>query len=447
MPVSKNALYYGQNIAGITLDDLINKIILSSMSDGVLVIGFDGRIVFINPAAADLLNISEREAIQKNYTDLFLSESRNDPFNDVLFDGIQNRETRAYCEVPFFRSDGKLLDLALTSSFLRNADMLEEGQGIVVVFKDITESRALELARQRVLDHLSHELKTPLSIMKATLKRAIVPEKRELGERLEQNLKRLQDIQLAVEDIVQKKPVQEGDHRDIWLMQMHSVLDTVAEEDETCGPVIEVIRNRMSFFFPEQHNEKPRLVDISEELFGAVDRARSESSHRALTLRLHIEDDQSLVFIDPQALDKTFTALIKNAIEATPDGGSIDIASRSTDSRTIVTIKDTGIGITPQSQSQIFGGFYHARETILYSTKKPYDFGAGGKGLELLRLMMFAEACRFGIQCESKRCVFLADESILCPGSVEACIHVQNADECEKAGGTVFTLKFDGSKP
>ena len=88
MPGPKNALNYGQNTAGIALDDRINKIILSSMSDGVLVIGFDGRIAFINPAAAGLLNINEHEAMKKNYTDLFLSESRNDPFNDVLFDGI-----------------------------------------------------------------------------------------------------------------------------------------------------------------------------------------------------------------------------------------------------------------------------------------------------------------------------------------------------------------------
>jgi len=81
-----------------------------------------------------------------------------------------------------------------------------------------------------------------------------------------------------------------------------------------------------------------------------------------------------------------------------------------------MTVKDTGVGITQESQSQIFGGFYHAKETDLYSTKKPFDFDAGGKGLELLRVKIFEEVYQFKTECESTRCGYIPGESDLCPG-------------------------------
>jgi hypothetical protein len=103
---------------------------------------------------------------------------------------------------------------------------------------------------------------------------------------------------------------------------------------------------------------------------------------------------------------------------------------------------ETYVGITTESLRQIFGGFYHARDTDLYTTKKPFDFGAGGKGLDLLRLKILSKAYSFQIECESVRCRFIPLESDLCPGTVEACGHVQNAEECARTGGATFRLIF-----
>jgi two-component system phosphate regulon sensor histidine kinase PhoR len=410
------------------------------MNDGVLVIGFDGRIVFANGAANDLLCIGKSEMAEKSYTELFMSESENDAFNDIIFNGIQDRETRVYCEVPFRRSDGKLVELAVTSSFLRNKVKSEQDEGIVVVFKDITESKALDRARQRILDHLSHELRTPLTIINATLKRVIDPENARFGDRIEQNLKRLQDIQLAVNDIVNRKQALEEVHFGTWIKQVQHLFDIIAEENGECASFINTVKNEITGLFGE-HYSSSQSIDLSEEIVKAVEQSRRSAAHRQVLLNTEIKNGLR-VWIDPEALNKILMTPVKNAIEATPDGGEIILSLTQAEAYILLSVRDTGIGITPESQAQIFGGFYHARDTNLYSTKKPYDFGAGGKGLELLRLKIFADLYQFTIECESKRCVFIPDESQLCPGSIEACPHVKDGGECAKTGGTTFRLKF-----
>jgi two-component system phosphate regulon sensor histidine kinase PhoR len=420
--------------------DPYTAIILDSMNDGVLVIDFNGRVVFANKAANGLLCIGEPEMAEKNYIELFMSETENDAFNDILFNGIQDRETRVYCEVPFRRSDGKLVELAVTSSFLRNEVKSEQNDGIVVVFKDITESKALDRARQRILDHLSHELRTPLTIIKATLKRVISPENLKFGERIEQNLNRLQNIQLAVDEIVHRKKAVEEVKFDIWIKQLYCLLDIIAEENGEYASSINKVKTEITMLFGE-HYSCSESINLSTEVINIVEQTRESVSHRKVSLDTEIKSDSN-IYIDPEVLKKILITIIKNAIESTPDGGGIIISLAQTDTHILFNVKDSGIGITPESQAYIFNGFYHARDTDLYSTKKPYDFGAGGKGLELLRLKIFADLYQFTVDCESRRCIYIPEESQLCPGSIEACSYVRDAGECARAGGTTFRLKF-----
>jgi two-component system phosphate regulon sensor histidine kinase PhoR len=420
------------------MDNTITDTILESMNDGVLVIDFKGRVVFANRAAGDLLHLELYKLAEKSYTELFMSEMENDAFNDILFNGIQKHETRVYCEVPFRRSDGKLIEMAVTTSFLLN-----KPEGIVVVFKDITESKSLDRARQRVLDHLSHELRTPLMIIKATLKSIATPEKAQLKERMEHNLQRLQDIQLAVDDIVNRKNVVEEVSLGIWIKQVEYLLDIIAEGKIEYAPAVNTIKQEITKLFGKRYSSS-QLINLTGEVEKAAENARGAAGRRQIDLCTEISGSSS-VWIDPEVLRKTLSAPIKNAIEATPDGGRIVISLIETDAGIIFSVRDTGIGITPGSLSQIFGGFYHACETDLYSTKKPYDFGAGGKGLELLQLKIFSELYQFTIECESRRCIYIPDESMLCTGSIEKCIHVKDAEECANTGGTVFRLKFKKS--
>ena len=388
-----------------SMDETITATILNSMNDGVLVFDLAGSLVYVNDAACAIMLLQKGRATGRTYADLFMGEAANDGFNDILLSGIQDGEIHLYREVPFKRTDGKNIELAVTTSILRNgSEAGSKGNGIVIVFKDVTEAKALDRARARVIDHLSHELKTPLAVMSATIKILAKGEDSPRIQRIEQNLKRLTDIQQEVEDIVRIGNVR-------W----------------RSGDASKATR--------------PEALAIGSLTHEIVKEAREGAERRSVTLLAAAEADFS-IRIDEDAFRKALGALIKNAIEATPDGGRVDITVRLRGDRVEVAVKDSGIGITEESLREVSGGFYHARDTNLYSTKRPFEFSAGGKGLDLLRLRTLAQTCGFDIECESTRCRFIPGEDEVCPGSVERCIHVASTGECIAAGGTTFRLLF-----
>jgi two-component system phosphate regulon sensor histidine kinase PhoR len=422
------------------MNENISATIIESMSDGLIVLDFHGNIARMNPAASRLLGINWEETKDRTYFQLFMNEPGNDAFNDLLLDGIQHGKTRLYGEVPFRRRDGGFLDLAVTTSFLRAESEKGEKAGIVVVFKDITEFKALDRARQRVLDHLSHELRTPLSIILTALKKVESSRNKKSIERIRRNLQRLQDIQVEVEDIVNQGAFEEKREILPWLEQTLDFVDILEEENSTHTDALQFLKERIGKFFKTRQS-KIEDVNLAEHIQRAVASARELSAHRDVTLSTRIEADAH-IRIDPDVIDKALMSILKNAIENTPDGGDVVIRLSRQPGSVELEIKDSGIGITPESQKHIFGGFYHSLETDLYSTKKPFDFGAGGKGLDLLRLKIYGETYHFQVDCRSTRCQYIPREKDTCPGVIAKCVHVRSKKGCAQSGETMFKLVF-----
>jgi signal transduction histidine kinase len=109
---------------------------------------------------------------------------------------------------------------------------------------------------------------------------------------------------------------------------------------------------------------------------------------------------------------------------------------------TLLQVHDYGVGIPEEAQKRIFEGFFTTRDTMAYSTKTPFDFNAGGKGADLLRMKIFAERYHFQIEMSSKRCLFLPEETDVCPGRISLCPHCSTKEGCHLSGGTVFTIYF-----
>lgn len=418
----------------------ISSAIIESMSDGLIVFNFHGQITRMNPAALELLGIKMEEIKHKTYFQLFMDEPGNDEFNDLILSGIQKGETRLYGEVPFRRKDGCCFDFAVTTSFLRAESTEEEKTGIVVVFKNITEFKALEHARERVLHHLAHELKTPLAVILTSLKRLETSRNERSMERIRRNLERLQDIQMEVEDIVKQGAFAEKPAKPPWLEQILDVVELLEAEGSIHTETLHLFRKRIEDFFTVDKS-KLQNVKVSEHIRKAVASAGRFSSHRSVALLTRIKAHPRIM-IDPDVLDKTLMSLLKNAIENTPDGGEVITSLYRRSGKVVLEIEDSGIGITEQSQKHIFGGFYHSLETDLYSTKKPFGFGAGGKGLDLLRIKIFAEKYQFKVECRSARCQYIPRENDTCPGSIAKCLHVHSKKQCARSGGTVFKLIF-----
>ena len=124
---------------------------------GLLVINPDGEIVTSNNAASNILGYACRMFEGKGWGDLFLEDSRNQAFNQVILDVIQEKKVNLHRRVPYVQPGGRTLQLSITGSFLRENEQIA---GIVLILHDVTELQLLHDREKQVLrekHRLEHE--------------------------------------------------------------------------------------------------------------------------------------------------------------------------------------------------------------------------------------------------------------------------------------------------
>jgi signal transduction histidine kinase len=150
--------------------------------------------------------------------------------------------------------------------------------------------------------------------------------------------------------------------------------------------------------------------------------------------------------MDSGVLEDILIGLLRNSIENTPDEGLIRVVIEQKDQWIQLKVQDFGVGITEENQRHIFSGLFHTLDTELYSSKKPYDFGAGGKGLNLLKLKLYGQRLGFDISVGSQRCLHLSTEGDLCHGKISSCEFCKKPEDCLSSGGSTFCVTFPLSK-
>ena len=184
--------------------------------------------------------------------------------------------------------------------------------------------------------------------------------------------------------------------------------------------------------------ETIRLYTFAERI---LENIKKQAHHREIQLQLDGENDLTLQ-MDPKILEDILVGLLKNAIEITPDEGMIRVVLEHRAQWLQLKVMDFGIGITKENQRRLFDGLFHTLDTELYSSKKPYDFGAGGKGLDLLRLKAYGQRLGFDVSVGSQRCSYLPTDHDLCPGRISTCPHCKKPEDCLSSGGSTFCISF-----
>jgi signal transduction histidine kinase len=141
-------------------------------------------------------------------------------------------------------------------------------------------------------------------------------------------------------------------------------------------------------------------------------------------------------------LGKIVEGLVRNAIENTPAGGRIDVSVRTGESGPEFKVKDNGVGITEDNQRLILDNYFTAYEPTQYSSGRPYDFNAGGKGMDLLRMRIFSELYHFKIHVISRRCCYIRQNTDVCPGNPEECDRCKKSEKYQDDRGTSVTIQF-----
>ena len=310
------------------------------------------------------------------------------------------------------------------------------------------ELERLNRAKSKALDHLSHELRTPLAVIKGNiwiLKRKLqeqLPqtEGEKSFETLEKHLSRLLDIQQETDKIIRSYQELEGSLLQNELQRFLKKWEESAEIPSEVKTHWDVLKEWMGKNLPggSAKIEPISIFPLTEQILVKV---KKQASHREIHFYLEGERNHHLL-MNSKILEDILESLLKNAVENTPDEGMVQIFWEKKGQRLLLMVQDFGTGITEENQRYIFDGLFHTQETELYASKKPYDFNAGGKGLDLLRLKVDGRRFGFDLSLESQRCIYRPTDSDLCPGRISECPYCQRMEDCLNSGGSTFCVSF-----
>ena len=314
--------------------------ILSSMSEGVLVVGSDGRIVLTNPALRGMLLIGQ-DAIGKSV----LQVVRNADLNQLLGRAAQGDASEVE------------LDLAglMRRRALVRAVTLQDAPGTVLaVFVDVTELRKLESVRRDFVANASHELRSPLTTVRAAAEtlRSVDNDPAVAArfiELIERNAERLENL---IDDLLELSRIES-----------------------------------------RELNLQPEAIDLA----GVVDRTFTQHAHRAqvkhITLQQEVKEVPA-VRADRRALDHVLGNLIDNALKYCPAGAAVRVFAASENGTVRVSISDTGPGIPSEHLQRVFERFYRV------DAGRSRELGGTGLGLSIVKHLV--EAMGGAVSVESR---------------------------------------------
>ncbi|GAB6907198.1 Two component system sensor histidine kinase, PAS + GAF domain [Desulfosarcina cetonica] len=310
--------------------------------------------------------------------------------------------------------------------------------------------RDLNRAKEEVIHHLSHELKTPLSVISASLgllaKRFPHGQDRRLDRimaRMRRNLKRLLDMQYEIADMLREKHYQAHGMLSFLLAASRDMLISLIESAPRSDQAPDVIQMTIDREFGRADDPvSPIVLDRMVARF--LETLKPSFLHRRIRFTTRLTP-VAPVLLPMEVMEKIVEGLVKNAIENTPDQGRVTVVVENGEGGPVFAVEDSGVGITAARQRLIFNHYFTAGETLTYASRAPYDFNAGGRGFDLLRIAIFAERYGFATQMASRRCGYIPLDRDLCPGAVERCAHCRDTADCDASGGTTMRILFRSS--
>jgi PAS domain S-box-containing protein len=323
--------------------------IVESTDDAVLTTTLDGTIATWNPGAERLYGYTRSEALGKPVS--ILHGHRHDGAD--LFRRIANDERVTRLETLNVTKDGRRIDVSLTVS------PIKDPTGTVVsastIARDITDRKLLDRMKDDFVGTVSHELRTPLTAIRGFI-----------------------------------ELVADGEAGLVTETQ-REFLQIAARNSDKLGVLINDLID-MNLIESRRLDIRRGPLDLTEVLSDVVSTFRTMAQSKGLTFR---EDVQRLprIYGDGRRLVQVFSNLVSNAIKYTPRG-EVGIRAALSGSGVEVTVHDSGIGLTPEEQAQLFTRFFRGRSPVVTE--------AGGTGLGLVIAKAIIERHEGTIRVESQ---------------------------------------------
>lgn len=313
------------------------RAVLSGMVEGVLALDAEQRILFTNDLAGKMLGFEPASAVGRKLWEVIRQRSLQDVVRQAL------THAKPHSAELDWKGPGAR-HLSVHAAPLSGP----AGRGAVLVFHDTTELRRLERLRQEFVANVSHELKTPLSVIKActeTLIGGAVDDPEARGTFLQQVAEQAERLHALILDLISLARIESG------------------EEVFEFG-----------------------AVDVSAAARDCVERHRARAEARGQTLvAIEPEDGGDVrAWADDDAVRHIIDNLVDNAVKYTPDGGRISIRWQPDGDHVRLEVIDTGIGIPERDLPRIFERFYRVDKA------RSRELGGTGLGLSIVKHLVQA---------------------------------------------------------
>jgi two-component system phosphate regulon sensor histidine kinase PhoR len=332
-----------ERIEGIT--DERNRLlaILAGMVEGVVAVDGDGCILHMNAVAGRILGTDPDKAVGRRLGAVTRVQEVEEALTGTMRSGVERSR-----EILLPTQDRVL---AIRSGPIgKGSDV----SGAVVVLHDVTELRRLEAVRRDFVANVSHELKTPLTVVRGIVETL------------------LDDAQMA------------ADTRERFL---HKVSDQAERLSAIVTDLLTLARAESS---PEVFEREPHdLRWLAEESYRAL--APSAES-KGVALRIDLAPEPVPVRGDRSALRLVIDNLLDNAVKYTPSKGDVTVRVWNGDRYANLVVTDTGIGIAEHEQERIFERFYRVDKA------RSRDLGGTGLGLSIVKHMVQVHGGDVGVE-------------------------------------------------
>ncbi len=326
---------------------------LDAIKDGVLIVDQKNCIRLINPAALTLIGELDKDLVIG--MDAGLSIHLEDENGAKIADETSPVLHALRTNQPFESRDFILLSKENNQKFPVEIAVIPTGSvesDRIVTIRDISREKNEGDAQFEFISTASHEMRTPVASIEGYLGLALNPQTATIDDRARGYLEAAHKSSEHLGKLFQ------------------DLLDVTKLDDQKIQPhfiPIELI----SFVQQLTNNltEKAREKNITLT-FGP--KAPLPSSTKALVQTVY-------VYVDQRYLNEIVSNLIENAIKYTPEGKNIWVNTTTDDSRAIISVEDTGIGISGTDQQHIFQKFYRA------DNSQTREIGGTGLGLYLVK--------------------------------------------------------------
>jgi signal transduction histidine kinase len=306
------------NLGKLLAEKTKSDAIVKSISDPLIVLDNNYRIILLNNASEKLFHIKEETAVNK----YFLEVIHNGDLYDFIYNASKSGTDEPEQKIFHFDIAEKDYYFNIIATVVKNAEA--SINGMIVLLQNVTSLKQLEKIKSNFISVISHEFKTPLtSIMIGT---SLI---------LDTKIGKLNEKQ-------------------------HGIIETIKEDGERLNALV---NNLLELSKLESDQSVFNITTCTAtELVNNTLKHFSEQAHiKGVILSFEAEKTLPLIKADPEKIHWVLNNLVSNALKYTESGDKILIKTFVAENRMCISVTDTGSGIPEEYHEKVFERFVQVK--------------------------------------------------------------------------------------